>query len=362
VKWEGFMNPLEYYQQKCEAGSIVPDQQQLMVLTVLHKIDLAVQDEARKRNSKWRLWHKRTAVQGLYVWGSVGIGKTFLMDCFFHCLPMKNKWRIHFHRFMQHIHQELKQYQGVKNPLQRIANNIANKAMVLCFDELIVTDIVDAMILARLFKALYAEGVTIVLTSNTAPDDLYKRGLQRDQFLPAILLLKQHSTVIHVPTAIDYRLRFLKNAGVFYAPDDHIALENMQHTFSALTHGKEVTSLPIEIESRLIRVIKRTDDVIWFDFSVICNVPRSQHDYLRLAAMFKTVLISHIPMIKEDQHNFITLFIRLVDVFYDAGVRLVLSAEKSVDQLYVSGRLLPDYARTQSRLIEMQSEAYYLRD
>jgi len=301
-------------------------------------------------------------VQGLYIWGGVGIGKTFLLDCFYHCLPFKEKMRMHFHPFMQMIHQELKAHQGEKNPLQIIANKLAKKTSVLCFDEFFVTDITDAMILARLFDALFAQGVCLIATSNTKPDDLYKNGLQRPLFLPAIALLKQNTTVLHVPTSIDYRLRHLKKSGVFYTPDDAMAEENMEKSFALLANGAEIDDEPIEILGRVIPIRKKTRDIIWFDFDVICRVPRSQQDYLAIAKKYNTVFITHIPVISPHAKDMISLFIRLIDVFYDARIRVVFSAAETIKKIYTQGYLLADYTRTQSRLLEMQSESYFSKE
>lgn len=353
------MTPIEYYQEQCKKGQIVEDIQQLKVLDYLQKIHGDLIREQRKRVKFFSALRKPKLIQGLYIWGGVGIGKTFLMDCFYHCLPFPEKKRQHFHQFMQWIHQQLKLHQGKKDPIEVIAKELASNTLVLCFDELFVTDITDAMLLGRLFKALFSRGVCLVATSNAMPDDLYKNGLQRKQFLPAIALLKQHTTVIHVPTITDYRLRHLKEAGVFYTPNDQEAREKMEKSFALLAHNKVVHYGSIEIHGRLVSIKKRADDIIWFDFDVICSVPRSQHDYLAIAENYRTVFISNIPIIPPNAKNMISLFIRLVDVFYDARVRLIFSAEKPVDQIYEHGYLSSDYQRTRSRLLEMQSESYF---
>lgn len=353
------MTPLEYYLEQCKKGLICEDPQQLAVLQHLQKIHDELLKEHTTRARLFSALRKPKLVRGLYMWGGVGIGKTFLMDCFYHCLPFPEKKRMHFHQFMRFVHQELKNQQGKTDPLQKIAKELAKRTVLICFDEFFVADITDAMLLGRLLKALFSQGVCLVATSNVMPDDLYKNGLQRKQFLPAIALIKQHTTVMHVPTVTDYRLRHLKEAGVFYTPNDQAARENMEKTFALLAHHKTIRYDALEIDGRFIPVKKQADDIVWFDFDIICSVPRSQRDYLYIAEKFSTVFISNIPIIPPHAKNIISLFIRLVDVFYDARVGLVFSAEKPVKQIYDQGSLLQDYMRTRSRLLEMQSESYF---
>jgi cell division protein ZapE len=353
------MTPLDYYRDLCKQSDIFEDPQQLAALNNLDNIYKNLITEYTKRTSLFSWLRKPHLVHGCYLWGGVGIGKTLLMDCFYQCLPFKNKMRMHFHQFMQLIHNKLAQYQGQADPLQLIARELAKNTMVLCFDELFVSDITDAMILGRLFKALFEHGVALVATSNTEPDDLYKHGLQRSQFLPAIELLKLNMDVIHITTSTDYRLRHLKEAGVFYTPLDDEARANMNKTFDVLNEGKPISNEPLDIFGRPIQVIKKTDDIVWFDFYDICTVPRSQKDYLAIAKQFKTVFISDIPIIDVNEKDMICLFISLVDVFYDAGVRLVLSAAEPVQQIYSRGYMILEYTRTNSRLLEMQSQDYF---
>lgn len=354
------MTPIDYYRDQCAKKIIMEDPEQLALLAQFQEVYEKLLAEYRHRRGIKSFLRKPRLVPGLYVWGGVGIGKTFLLDCFYHCLPFSQKMRMHFHSFMQMIHQKLKTYQGQKEPLQVIAKEIAQRTMVLCFDELHISDITDAMLLARLFKALFAHGVTLVITSNSKPDDLYKNGLQRSQFLPAIALLKQHTKVVHVPTTMDYRKLHLKQAGIFYLSQHADAIESMEKSFLLLANGHEINHEPIEIHGRKIEIKKRTDKIIWFDFHTICSVPRSQHDYLSIAKQFRTIFISDIPKIPPNAKNIILLFIRLIDVLYDARVRLIFSAEVNVADIYNSGSLLAEYGRTCSRLIEMQSEKYFL--
>ena len=235
--------------------------------------------------------------------------------------------------------------------------------MVLCFDEFVVSDITDAMLLARSLDALFKLGVCLIATSNVEPDQLYKNGLQRRSFLPAIELLKRHTKVMHIQTDVDYRLRYLKDAGVFYCPDDQKAAEKMEKTFSVLSHEDNVINqTDIMICERRINVIKEVEGLVWFNFKAICNVPRSQHDYLEIVKQYHTVFISHIPQIASLQKDKIMLFIRLIDVLYDARTKLVFSSSVPIDQIYFDGQFVFDFARTRSRLIEMQSESYLRND
>jgi cell division protein ZapE len=242
-----------------------------------------------------------------------------------------------------------------------IAKELAKKTMLLCFDELFVSDIADAMILGRLFKALFAQGICLVTTSNAIPDDLYKNGLQRKLFLPAIELLKSNTHVLSLTSTTDYRARQLKKAGVFFSPHNEIAHENMEKLFALLTQGEHIHHEPIEIHGRTIRIRKRAHNVIWFDFKALCTTPRSQHDYLAIAENYSTIFISHIPVIPADAKDMITLFIHLIDVLYDARVRLIFSAADTVDKLHQHGYKLFEYQRACSRLLEMQSEQYFTK-
>ncbi len=356
------MTPLDYYKDQCDKGVISQDSQQLLIMQQLQSIYFNLLQEHKKRNGLFSLFHRRKMVKGLYLWGGVGIGKTFMMDCFYHSLPFKEKMRMHFHQFMQLVHNQLKKYQGAKDPLQLIAKDIASRTLLLCFDELFVSDITDAMLLGRLFRALFKRGVCLVTTSNTEPDDLYKNGLQREQFLPAIAMLKENTTVMHIPTIIDYRLRHLKEAGVFYTPLDELASKNMEKSFEALAQNEKVTTDPIIILGRSIDVKKRTNKIVWFEFDEICKIPRSQNDYLAIAEQFDTVFISDIPSIPSSAKDTICLFISMVDVFYDARVRLVLSSAEPVEKIYSRGYKTLEYTRTHSRLLEMQSTDYFLAD
>lgn len=353
------MTPLDYYHEQVKKGVISEDPQQLKAMQHLQRVYNELVEEHKRRSGLLSILRRPYLVKGLYLWGSVGIGKTFMMDCFFHSLPFPNKLRMHFHQFMQRVHNALTKHQGEKDPLQTIATEIAQETMVLCFDEFFVSDITDAMILGRLFKALFARGLCLVTTSNAAPDDLYKNGLQRINFLPTIALLKKETEVIHIPTSTDYRLRHLKEAGVFYTPLNDEAHQKMEKSFESLSQDKTINYDPINIAGRPIKIKKQAGDIIWFEFNEICNVPRSQKDYLLIAEKYRTVFISNIPVIQPNDRDTICLFISLVDVFYDARVRLVISAAEPVEQIYARGYMILEYTRTHSRLLEMQSTDYF---
>ncbi|MHB0774358.1 cell division protein ZapE [Halomonas sp. WWR20] len=298
------------------------------------------------------------AVMGLYFWGGVGRGKTYLVDTFYESLPFPDKMRTHFHRFMQRVHNELTHYKGEKNPLTLIAAKFAAEARVICFDEFFVKDITDAMILANLLEALFAQGVVLVATSNIVPDELYKDGLQRARFLPAIDLLKRHCEVVNVDSGIDYRLRALEHAQIFHYPLDATAEAELKQSFCAIAGNWGEGDAEIPINHRVLRARRLYEDVVWFEFRELCDGPRSQNDYIELAREFHTVLLSNVPQMgiqKEDQAR---RFLNLVDEFYDRGVKLLMSAEVPAESLYTQGNLTFEFKRTLSRLQEMQSKEY----
>ena len=302
--------------------------------------------------------------RGLYFWGGVGRGKTYLMDMFFDALPMDQKLRIHFHRFMRRVHQELATLADTKNPLEVVADRIAAEAKVICFDEFFVSDITDAMILAGMLDALFKRGVCLVATSNIAPEGLYRDGLQRARFLPAIGLIEQHTEVLNIDGGVDYRLRTLERAELYYTPLDEGADASLLQSFQRLVpqRDSELVShkvdVSIEIEGRHIDVRYLADDVVWFDFDAICDGPRSQNDYIEIAKEFHAVLISNVPQMGFHNEDRARRFINLVDEFYDRNIKLVLSAAVNLQDLYQDGRLAFEFQRTCSRLQEMQSHEY----
>ena len=297
-------------------------------------------------------------VQGVYFWGGVGRGKTYLVDTFFDCLPFEKKLRMHFHRFMHRIHNERKELRDQADPLVIIAKKLATEARVLCFDEFVVNDVADAVILVKLMEVLFAEGVSLVATSNVEPKNLYKGGLQRDLFLPAIDLIYKYTDVVNIDSGIDYRLRFLDKAETYFTPLGKEAEQGMHYNFEHLSPEPGVENAPIVVEGRELISIKRADGVIWFSFDELCDGPRSQNDYIELARCFHSILLSSVPVLdrlKEDQAR---RFINLVDVFYDHSVKLIISAQAPATELYQGSRVEFEFQRTISRLQEMQSHDY----
>jgi cell division protein ZapE len=295
---------------------------------------------------------------GAYLWGGVGRGKTFLMDLFFDKLPFDDKLRYHFHRLMYRVHGHLKLLKNQEDPIETVAEEIACRARVICFDEFFVSDIADAMLLGRLLDALFRRGVALVATSNIPPNDLYLHGLQRKNFLPAIDLIKNHTAIVHVGGATDYRLRVLEQAEIYHSPLDADATVNLEEYFTCIAPDAGTTGQEIEILGRDITTRRRADGVAWFDFSDLCEGPRSQDDYIEIARCFATVILSDVPVLDPPKENEARRFISLVDEFYDRRVKLIVSAEAEIDDLYAGNRLTREFERTRSRLREMQSIEY----
>lgn len=302
---------------------------------------------------------KKRIVKGLYLWGGVGRGKTHLVDYFYKLLPDNMKLRLHFHRFMQLVHEELKQQHSVADPLHAVAKNIAAKSHILFLDEMHVNDITDAMLLGRLFEHLFELGLVLVTTSNIPPKRLYKDGLQRQSFLPAIELLEKHTKVVEMGGEIDYRLQTLEHAGLYQIATGALSeqrLEGYFHQLASIELHQDRTD--ILINNRHIPVKKWADGVVWFDFDELCNTPRSSDDYTQIATFFHTVLISNIPVMDNRMDDAARRFIKLIDSFYDMHVNIVVSAEAEPEKLYKSTKLEFEFQRTASRLIEMQSKEY----
>ncbi len=301
--------------------------------------------------------------RGLYLWGGVGRGKTFLMDSFYESLPFEQKMRVHFHRFMRRVHGDLDWLKGQVNPLDKVAESIASEARVICFDEFFVSDITDAMILARLLDGLFKRGVTLVTTSNIVPDLLYRDGLQRQRFFPAIALLNHHCLVVNVDGGTDYRLRALEQAALYYTPLGDPADQSLEATFNSLVavEGEIRCHVDLLIEGRIIPARKVAEDIVWFDFEAICEGPRSQNDYIEVAKEFHSVVVAGVPIFSAANNDAARRFINLVDEFYDRSVKLIVSAAAPLHQLYSGGRLGFEFQRTESRLLEMQSREYLAR-
>lgn len=301
----------------------------------------------------WRRW-LNLPIKGLYLWGSVGVGKTLLMDLLFKTIPVKKK-RMHFYLFMQYIHEQLSVFQGQKNPLQKIAKKISQECRLILFDEFYVKNIADAMILGGLLKALFKYKVCFVATSNTEPSKLYWEGLQREQFLPAITEIETHCVVLHLQAERDYRLHHLVDSQIYFCPQNNGALEKL---FASLTATHQISHGPLKINDRLIEIVKRSSDVLWITFDNLCNIPRSSADYALIIKKYSPIIISNIPKIAANDYARIANFIQFIDIAYDNEIYCVFSADVAIDELYTEGKYLQDFQRTQSRIHEMQSKDY----
>ncbi|MCS5710742.1 cell division protein ZapE [Candidatus Berkiella aquae] len=361
------MTPLAWYEAKIQSGKLVSDPFQ-------HKIVLQFDQLYKALLAKQRLWPRiknhfyrlfkleQEPTKGIYLWGSVGRGKTFLMDAFFHLLPFQQKERYHFHRFMQHVHEMLKKYQGKSEPLYLVAKAFKARTSIICFDEFYVNDIVDAMILSELFRHLFALGITLVATSNIKPDDLYPNGLQREKFLPAISLIKQHTQIISMDGSTDYRMQYLSNAQLYQYPADALSEKKLMMHFQQLASEKVVQGQSLTILERKIPTQWLADNIVWFKFSDLCIGPRSAMDYIQIASEFQTVIVSGVMTLTEENEDIARRFIALVDEFYDHKVTLILSATVPLSALYQGRRYRTDFQRTISRLTEMQSLDYLRKE
>nr|WP_020210194.1 cell division protein ZapE [Gilvimarinus chinensis] len=358
----GLLSPRQRYERDLELPGFHSDASQEQAVAELQALYEALA-ETPKQPSLWKRLRgrgQREPVRGLYFWGGVGRGKTYLMDNFYESLPFEAKMRAHFHRFMRRVHGELKQLAGQKNPLEQVAANIAGEARVICFDEFFVSDITDAMILAGLLEGLFRRGVTLVATSNIEPSGLYKDGLQRERFLPAIALLQKYTKVVNVDGGVDYRLRALEQAELYYSPLGEVAEQSLASAFESLAPAgaKHRVNVELEVEGRIIKARCVADDVAWFEFDALCDGPRSQNDYIELAREFHSVLIANVPLLGGDKDDQARRFINMVDEFYDRHVKLVVSAQMPLESLYGGGRLGFEFERTASRLLEMRSREY----
>ena len=362
--------PKKRYQQALKRGELQYDEMQMRVVNHLESLKVSLNKQSRQ--SKNSISKKligifnnkqnkiRENIKGVYIWGSVGRGKTYLMDIFYECLPADQKLRLHFHRFMQDVHHQLRKIENEENPLQIVAENFKNRASIICLDELFVSDIGDAMILAGLLDAFFERGTTFVTTSNCHPDDLYKNGLQRQKFIPAIDLLKQHTQVVELGGNTDHRLEFLEHADIYHHPldenADSVMLKNFMHLSPEPGNEKE----RLCIEGRTIQTIRCADGAVWLTFNDLCGGPRSAADYIEIGRCFNTILISDIPIL-TNKDDFTRRFITAIDEFYDRSVKVIISAESSVHILYKGDKLSFEFQRTISRLLEMRSIDYLAR-
>jgi len=354
------LSPLVHYRQLLDTGGFDSDPEQLTAARALDELWHTLQKQENPRFISRLLGKKPRGARGLYLWGGVGRGKTWLMDLFYAQLPLEQKQRVHFHRFMQRIHGSLKKLGNIRDPLPQIAENWARECSILCLDEFFVSDIADAMLLSGLLENLFARGVTLVTTSNIEPDGLYRNGLQRARFLPAIELLKQHTHVLELGGETDFRLRILEQSEIFHHPLDHAADRQMTTSFERISAECELAH-DLEISDRNFHALRRGDGIIWFNFKELCDKPRGSTDYSEIARAFNTVMLSGMPQLTEDDADVARRFITLVDEFYDRNVKLLISAATTIDELYTGQKLAFEYQRTASRLTEMQSHEYLAR-
>ena len=362
--------PKDRYQRDLQNKDFYPDPEQLHIVEQLEALHSELV-EKMQADAELSISSRITGIfslkkaaaptcRGLYIWGSVGRGKTYLMDIFYDCLPAERKLRLHFHRFMQGVHQQLNKVRDEENPLDIVAAHFKKYASVLCLDELYVSDIGDAMILAGLLDALFKHGVTLVTTSNCAPDSLYKDGLQRQRFLPAIELLKENTRVIELGGDTDHRLQFLEHADIYHCPLDENADAVMHNNFLHVSPETGTVAETLTIEGREIKTIRCSDGVVWFEFNELCDGPRSASDYIEIARCYNTVLISNVPDL-SDKDDVARRFVTAIDEFYDRCVNIIISAEAAVHELYKGEKLSFEFQRTISRLNEMRSHDYLAR-
>ena len=355
------MSIKQEYEVALVTQNIVADDAQRRVVDLLEDLQhrLVAQERWLFRLQRWLRGSRAFgSPRGMYLWGDVGRGKTFLLDLFFGSLEVERKRRIHFHRMMSDVHSRLRRIDDTPDPLDKVAAAIADEVAVLCFDEFFVSDIGDAMILGRLLDGLFQRGVTLVATSNAHPHDLYKDGLQRQRFLPAIDALEKFTEVIELDGGTDYRLRLFAEAGTYLTPANDASARKLQHYFEEIASGTTLQDHYIEVLGRQIRTKRCAKGVAWFDFAEICEGPRSQEDYIEIARWYPTVIVSDVPLLTTENDNAARRFIALVDEFYDRKVKLVLSAAADAASLYLGRQLEFEFQRTASRLTEMQTEPY----
>jgi cell division protein ZapE len=344
------------YEQHLESRGFVSDPSQQRAVERLQRLyEEWTAYKARRNNALKRILIKPPLPKGVYLWGSVGRGKSFLMDAFFRCVPLQRKRRVHFHHFMREVHRELDALKGEEDPIAKLAERTARRYRLICFDEFHVSDIADAMILGRFLEQVMARGVEFVMTSNYHPDGLYPNGLQRDRFLPAIDLLKSRLDVLEVDNGTDYRRLKMEKLKVY-----HVGPEAETTLARAYDELKDVEDEdhPLDVEGRTIRYRRRAGGVVWFDFAILCGGPRSYADYVDLARRFHTIFLSDVPRLSAKNADAARRFTWLIDVLYDDRVNLVVAAEAQPEELFVEGTHSAEFARTVSRLHEMQSLDY----
>jgi cell division protein ZapE len=352
------MNVQEFYQHALLEREFKADPAQHKAVDRLQRsYEEWVAFKARRSSRLKRIINRPEVPRGIYMWGGVGRGKSFLMDSFFSVVPVVRKTRLHFHEFMRGVHRQLDELKGVADPLDEVARRIARKYRLICFDEFHVSDIADAMILYNLLTALFHQGVSFIMTSNYDPDLLYPDGLHRDRMLPTIALLKEKLDIINVDAGVDYRSRALEQIESYHTPLGALSDRALRHAYAKVAESADEDPR-ILIEAREINALRRAGGIIWFDFATLCGGPRSQNDYLEIASRFHTVVLSGIPEMSASMSSEARRFTWLIDVFYDKKVKLLMSAQVAPEELYTHGMLALEFHRTVSRIVEMQSRHY----
>ncbi|WP_211440880.1 cell division protein ZapE [Collimonas humicola] len=352
------MNVLEFYEQALTQRGFQADEAQRRAVDRLQRAyDEWVEYKAQRSNSFKRLINRPDVPRGVYMWGGVGRGKSFLMDSFYSVVPVVRKTRLHFHEFMRAVHRQLDELKGVADPLDEVAKRVAKKYRLICFDEFHVSDIADAMILYNLLRALFDNGVSFVMTSNYEPSTLYPDGLHRDRMLPTIKLLQDNLDVMNIDAGIDYRKRALEQVETYHSPLNADTDRALRHAFAGVAETADEDPL-VDIEARKITALRKAGGAIWFDFNTLCGGPRSQNDYLEIASRFHTVILSGIPQMSAAMSSEARRFTWLIDVFYDHKIKLIMSAAVPPEELYTQGMLANEFHRTVSRIMEMQSREY----
>ncbi|UCB53732.1 MAG: AFG1 family ATPase [Thiotrichales bacterium] len=358
------MRPIETYQSELKHNGFVVDPAQKQAINALQQLyDDLLNDTASgsgliRQVTGLFTGSRQTPVTGLYIWGDVGRGKTWLMNLLYEALPFEQKLRLHFHHFMLDVHEKLASLQMRKNPLTHVARQFAADYRVVFLDEFIVTNITDAMLLSGLLEALFNNGVTLVATSNRIPDDLYKNGLQRDRFLPAIKLIEQHTRVLHLDGGIDHRIALLEKDDIYYTPITVETRNQLEQRMRSLAPGSITENHVLTIHKRPVKTVMHADEIAWFEFDALCDSPRAAPDYIQLARDYHTIILSNVPVMDEETDDKARRFIYLIDELYDRRVKLVISADAAPEKLYTGEMLKFAFKRTSSRLVEMRSNEY----
>jgi len=352
------MDVREFYDHALSERGFKSDEAQQRAIDRLQRAyEEWVAFKSQRSSTFKRLINRPDVPRGVYMWGGVGRGKSFLMDSFYSVVPLVRKTRLHFHEFMRDVHHQLDELKGIANPLDEVARRIAKKYRLICFDEFHVSDIADAMILYNLLTGLFDNGVSFIMTSNYQPETLYPDGLHRDRMLPTIKLLNEKLDVMNIDAGVDYRKRALEQVRIYHSPLNAKTDSELREAFAAVAETADEDTR-VHIEAREIRALRRAGSAIWFDFATLCGGPRSQNDYLEIASRFQTVILSGIPRMSAAMSSEARRFTWLIDVFYDHKVKLIMSAEVEPEELYTAGTLSNEFHRTVSRIIEMQSREY----